>query len=247
MKSEYSISLVIPAYNEEESIEHTLSICGGYLQSMSDNYEIIIVNDGSTDRTGEIINRYASIYPYVKPIHNIRNEGSGRSLFIGLKKAQYDFIVTNFADLPFDIRELRDILTLFDRENIDFVVVARKDRKANSIYRKITSWANYWLIRILFGIKVVDFQFVQIYKKRVLDVIDVQSRGTFVPPEIIIKALHEGFKMREYNTVFYPRVAGSAKCGNPKVILQTISEMITFWYTWAISNRRNNKAKIVLD
>jgi glycosyltransferase involved in cell wall biosynthesis len=247
MKPEYSISLVIPAYNEEDSIEHSLSICDSYLQSAKVDYEIIIVNDRSMDRTGEIVDKYAGNHPYVKPIHNLCNKGSGRSLFIGLKEAKCDFIVTNFADLPFDITELHDILTLFKRENIDFVVVTRKDRKANSIYRKTTSLVNYWLIRILFGIKVADFQFVQIYKKRVLDIIDVQSRGTFVPPEIIIKALHEGFKMREYNTVFYPRVAGRAKCGNPKVILQTICEMITFWYTWMILHRRKNEVKIVLD
>jgi len=242
----YKVSLVIPAYNEEESIERAIKTSNDFLSSITNDYEIIIVNDASSDRTGQIVDRYAQLNPNVKPIHNKNNLGSGRSLFIGLKSAQYDFVLTNFADLPFDIRELCYILTLIDRENIDFVVVTRKNRKANSIYRKITSLLNYWLIRILFGIKLADFQFVQIYKKRILDVIDAQSRGTFVPPEIIIKALHEGFKMREYSAVFYPRFAGRSKCGNPKIILQTICEMIKFWFTWSFLHRRSSEIKIVL-
>lgn len=229
MSLRYKISLVIPAYNEEESIERAIEASANFLSSITNDYEIIIVDDASSDRTGQIIDRYAQSNPNVKPIHNKSNLGSGRSLFIGLKKARYDFILTNFADLPFDIRDLPGVLALFEEEDIDFAVVTRKDRKANPIYRKITSLANYWLIKILFSLKIRDFQFVQVYKKKVIDAIDVQSKGTFVPPEIIIKALRKGFKMKEYSATFYPRLAGSAKCGSLKIILQTIYEIITFW------------------
>lgn len=239
MGKEYSISLVIPAYNEEESIGYALNICNDFLQSITKEYEIIVVDDGSKDRTGEIIDKYAINHPRIKSIHNIRNEGSGRSLFIGLKKAQYDFIVTNFADLPFDIRELTNILALFDNENINFIVVSRKNRKVNSIYRKITSLVNYWFIRIIFNIKVGDFQFVQIYKKHVLDNIDIKSKGTFVPPEIIIKALFHGYRMKECISCFHPRRAGNSKCGNIRVIMQTIIETIKFWVSWSILQRRD--------
>jgi len=238
MQSEYSISLVIPAYNEEEIMEDTLNICERYLRSITGNYEIIIVDDGSIDKTGEIIDRYASNHPYVRPIHNILNEGSGKSLFIGLKKARYDFIITNFIDLPFDLRELNNILPLFKDPGVDFINVTRKNRKANPFFRKITSWLNYWFIRIIFNIKIGDFQFVQVYRKRVLDTINVQSSGTFVPPEIIIKALHTGFKMYEYNTDFHPRLAGTSKCGNPKTIIETICEITKFWFSWILLRKR---------
>lgn len=238
MNLRYKISLVIPAYNEEETIERAIKTSVDFLSSITSDYEIVIVNDDSSDQTGQIVDRYAQLNPNVKPIHNKNNLGSGRSLFIGLKRAQYDFILTNFADLPFDIKELSGILTLLDKAEIDFVVITRRDRKANSIYRKITSLVNYWLIRTLFNLKTKDFQFVQVYKKKVIDAINISSKGTFVPPEIIIKALHEGFKMKEYNTVFHPRVGGNAKYGNPRLILQTIYEIAVFWYRWIILGQR---------
>jgi len=243
MNSGYKVSLVIPAYNEEESIEHAIKTSADFLFSITNAYEIIIVNDASSDQTGQIIDRYAQLNPNVKPIHNKNNLGSGRSLFIGLKRAQYDFILANFADLPFDIKELSGILTLLEKPEIDFIVVTRKNRKANSTYRKITSLVNYWLIRLIFNLKVRDFQFVQIYKKRIIEEVDIQSYGTFAAPEIIIRAIDKGFKMKEYNTVFHPRIAGSAKCGRPGVILQTLLEMVMFWYFRSVSFRKRSKLR----
>lgn len=238
MSPGYKISLVIPAYNEEELIEHAIKTSVDFLRNIANAYEIIIVNDASSDQTGRIIDRYARLDPNVKPIHNENNLGSGRSLFIGLKRAQYDFILTNFADLPFDINELSGILPLLEKEEIDFVVVTRRDRKANSYYRKITSLLNYWLIRLIFNLKVKDFQFVQIYKKIIIDEVDIRSFGTFAAPEIIIRAIDKGFKMKEYDAIFHPRLAGRAKCGRPGIILQTLLEMIKFWYFRLISFRK---------
>jgi glycosyltransferase involved in cell wall biosynthesis len=229
MGLEFNISLVIPAYNEEESIERAIKTSSDLLASIALDYEIIIVNDASSDHTGQIVDKYAQANPKIKLIHNTNNLGSGRSLFIGLKKARFDLLLTNFADLPFDIKELPNILTVLEKKGVDFVVITRMDRKANSLYRKATSLINCWLIRMFFNSNISDFQFVQIYKKNVIDEITVSSRGTFVAPEIIIRALDKGFKMEEYPAVFYPRIAGSAKCGKPKVILQTLFEMIRFW------------------
>jgi glycosyltransferase involved in cell wall biosynthesis len=234
MMPEYDISLVIPAYNEEEGIKEALDTSGVVLQKTARNYEIIVVDDGSIDRTGEIVDRCAECDGRIRPIHNVRNEGSGRSLFTGLKNARYDFVATNFADLPFDMGELGGLLALFSGGAADFVVVSRKNRKANSFYRKITSLVNYWLIRLLFGVRIGDFQFVQVYRKKVLDAVDVGSNGTFVPPEIIIKAIGMGFIMRQYRADFHPRKAGSSKCGSPGVVIETLRDMFRFWFYWVI-------------
>jgi len=241
MNLRYKISLVMPAYNEEESIERAIKTSVDFLSAFASDYEIIIVNDASCDSTGQIADKYAYFNPNIKTIHNKDNLGSGRSLFLGVKRAQYDFILTNFADLPFDIKELPAALALLGERDIDFVVAMRKNRKANSLYRKITSLANYWLIRLLFNLKVSDFQFVQIYKKKVIEQMDVRSYGTFAAPELIIRALDKGFKMKEYNAVFHPRLSGSAKCGSPRIILQTLSEMVMFWCIRLVSF--HNRAK----
>ncbi|MCD6583623.1 MAG: hypothetical protein J7K71_02935, partial [Candidatus Omnitrophica bacterium] len=100
--------------------------------------------------------------------------------------------------------------------------------------RRVTSLVNYYLIKILFRVKVSDFQFVQIYKKKLLERIKVESSGTFVPPELIIRALSKGYRMKEYQTVFYPRTKGKSKCGKPKVISNTLYEMFKFWWKFKI-------------
>lgn len=233
-----SISLILPAYQEEETIANAIAVSENYLSKRTAAYEIIVVNDASRDRTGEIAEALAGNNRHIKVLHNVNNIGSGGSLFIGLKAAHSELLVTNFADLPFDINELGKIESILEG-GADFIVVVRKDRSANTVYRKITSLVNYWLIRLLFWVKVSDFQFVQVYKRYVIDAIKAESKGTFIAPEIIIKAREKGFVCKEYKTDFHPRQSGKAKCGSPKIILQTIFEMLRFWLKWKILRIRS--------
>lgn len=224
----HSVSLIMPVFQEEGTIAQTLATLTSYLSQRSSEYEIIVVDDGSTDRTGKIADACARDDQHIKVIHNIRNQGSGRSLFTGLKAARFDLLVTNFADLPFDINELDKVESMLS-ESVDFIVVVRKDRSANTFYRKITSLVNYWSIRLLFGVPVSDFQFVQVFKRHVIAAMEIESSGTFVAPEMIIRAIRKGFVFKEFRTDFHPRRSGKAKCGSPKVILQTIFEMLKFF------------------
>lgn len=236
-----TVSLVIPAYNEEDVIEETVSIFSDDLQRLTDQHEIIIVNDGSSDRTAEIAERLSRVNPNIKVIHNPKNLGSGKSLLAGFKECRYDFVVTDFADRPFDVKELENILSIFDDRPIDFVVVVRKNRSANPAYRKITSFVNYLLIRLLFNAKIGDFQFVQIYKRKIIEDVDVRSTRTFVPPELIMRLLDRGYKVYEYETDFLPRTRGRPKCGSPRIIMKTLFEMFRFWWQWMVlrKDRRN--------
>lgn len=228
------ISLVMPVFNEQELLEETIKIFSRDLSYLVERYQIIIVNDGSTDKTGQIADKLVKTSEHIEVIHNPKNLGSGRSLLIGFKKARYDLVLTNFVDRPFDLKELGDIFPLFDDGRVDFVVVTRQDRSANSFYRKITSLVNYWLIKVLFNVKVGDFQFVQIYKKVILNDINIDATRTFVPPELIIKALIRGYRMKEFRTKFYPRTKGKSKCGRPRVILKTLHDLLRFWLKWKI-------------
>ena len=230
------ISLVVPVYNEKEIIEESLGVFKKSLSGMTDNFEIIVVDDGSNDGTAEVLSRFCS-EEKIKIIHNQQNLGSGMALWRGFQEARYELVMSNFSDRPFDLDELPRILRIFARENPDFVVVARKNRSANPIFRKITSLSNFLLVRMLFGIKVKDFQFVQVYKKYVLDKIRVISRHTFVAPEIIIKAVSLGYKYCEYSTDFYPRKKGRSKYSNPWLIFLSAWEIITFFWQWQVLKR----------
>ncbi len=246
MENNWKISLVVPVYNEQEIIEETVNIYLKDLAGLFDEYELIIVDDGSTDSTGDILAKLKEFHQdKLRIITNSKNIGSGASLHRGLLSARFEFAVTNFADRPFDIRELKNIMPLFD-DNIDFIVVCRHDRSANTVYRKLTSLVNYYLIRVLFAVKISDFQFVQVYRTEMLYNIKVDATGTFVPPELMLRALAAGCRMAEYKTTFYARGKGKAKCGRPRVILQTILDMFSFWFKFQFIIKNKYRTKQTL-
>jgi len=226
------LSVVVPVYNEAEIIGETIQVFIAALSRLTGDFEIVFVDDGSSDGTVRIVRKYADSDARIRVFSNDKNRGSGRSLWQGFKKAQKEFVVSNFADRPFDLSELSRMLPLFESEKIDFIVVARKDRSANSFYRKITSYTNLYLIKLLFGIKIDDFQFVQIYRKKALEGVRLVSSGTFVPPELMMRLARKGSSWRQVTAVFHSRTKGRSKCGKPQVILKTIAEMARFWFYW---------------
>ena len=233
-----SISLVVPVYNEAEIIEDTLDIFNRQLSLICTDYEIVIVNDGSTDETAGILSRLAGRHAHLKILTNTTNQGSGASLWKGFLQAEKDLLVSNFADRPFDVSDLEPVIRAVNLASTDFIVVVRKDRSANTGYRKLTSLVNYWLIRLLFSVKISDFQFVQVYKRGILSGIRIRSKETFVPPELMIKLLNKGFQYQEVVCPFHKRPGGQPKCGNPRKVLRSIREILIFWFCWTILRKR---------
>jgi len=229
-KTAESISLVFPVYNEEALLEETVMTCIQKLSQFTDRYEIILVDDAGTDRTGEIADRLSSDIPQVKVLHNIVNLGAGTSVLRGMKAAIGDIVAHNSADLPFDVDDLTIALPLL--KNADIAVAVRLDRSAHSVWRTITSLGNRTLIHLLFRPRVADMNFIQIYRRRVLQdpqVINIISRSpAFVTPEIIIRARRRGYRIAEFDAVFHRRKAGKASYGRPHDIIWTFYDMLRF-------------------
>ncbi len=225
----HSVSLVVPVYNEADVIEETLRVFLHELDRISPDGEVVVVDDGSTDGTLGILQRFAAQDPRVKVVGQGKNLGSGLSLWKGMLAATKDVVLTNFADRPFDLKDCGAVLAPLASGEADFVVVVRKDRSANSFYRKLTSLANYFLIRLLFGLPIKDFQFVQAYKRSVLRGMALDSTGTFVPPELMIRLIDKGCSFRQVVCPFHRRTRGYAKCGRASVILMALREMLRFW------------------
>jgi len=230
----FSISLVIPIYNEAEIIENTLNIFNNILMDICIDYEIIAINDGSTDKTDEILNNLSCLNPHIKVFHNKTNIGSGASLWRGFQEASKELIVSNFADRPFNLSSLKEIILPVNFDKTDFIVVTRTDRSANSFYRQLTSKVNYFLIKSLFQLDISDFQFVQIYKNSILQNIKIISTETFVPPELMIKLVSKGYKFQQRCYPFERRLGGKSKCGHPIKIIKSITEILKFWFRWKI-------------
>jgi glycosyltransferase involved in cell wall biosynthesis len=223
-----NLSVIIPAYNEEGNIEGTLRRSLAALRTQVDEFEIIVVDDASTDSTETIADRLAAANPRIRVIHNPRNLGQGASLVIGFRNAKHSLVIHNAMDYPFDLNDLGKMLNLLP--DADIVVATRACRTGYSLYRRIVSAANVALLNFLFGLGLKDYNFVQLYKREVLGAVPMDFQATgFLTPGILICASDLGFKIREVQVDYLPRTYGKATSGDPRVIFRSVCDIFRFW------------------
>jgi glycosyltransferase involved in cell wall biosynthesis len=229
-----TLSYIVPAFNEDEIIGETLVRFTEDFLELSDiigKYEIIVVDDGSTDRTAAIVQEFANKDSRIRLIRHEKNRGAGEAILTGLANSQMEWFSANSADRPFHLADIRTFAPLFSE--CDVILVCRTDRNANSWYRKLTSLGNLFLIRLIFRSRFGDFQFVQFYRRKLLVGTPFVSRGTLVPPEMILRSHRLGARIREVSLPFHPRLQGTSKYGHPKHIFVTLFEMaklrLLFW------------------
>ncbi len=202
------------------------------LSGFTDDYEILIIDDAGKDRTGEIAIKLSREFIRVKVLHNRSNLGIGLSVLRGLKAAEGDIILYNGMDMPFDLDDLKKALPLL-KEN-DIVVAARSDRSVYSLWRKITSIGNIFLLRLLFKTGLSDMSFIQVFKRHVLQdshITGIISKSPpFVIPEMLIRARIRGYKITQIKVNYYRRRSGKSSYGKPRDIIWTLYEMFRFRY-----------------
>lgn len=219
-----SLSVIIPGYNEEQNIESTIRRSVASLQTVVGHFEIILIDDCSNDHTGQIADSLAREFPVLRVVHNEVNLGQGGCLKRGFSLARYDLITHNAMDYPFDFDNLSQLLPHFPAA--DLVVASRQQHAGYSAYRTLLSWGNRFLIRLLFGLHIRDYNFVQIYKREVIQRIHVRSQATaFVTPEYIIRAHHAGYKVKEVTVDYFPRQKGQASAGKWRNIQESLRDM----------------------
>jgi glycosyltransferase involved in cell wall biosynthesis len=229
------ISVVFTAYNEEQAIRSTISRALDALREQFETFEILLVNDASRDSTGRICDELAKSHREIRVVHNSKNLGQGASLVRGFQEAQYGLVTFDAVDYPFDLRDLRLMVPLL--KEADIVVAARRSRAGYSGYRVLTSVVNRALLSTLFPLRLRDYNFVQLYPRKVWETIKVESRSTaFLTPEVLIRAHDLGYRIREVDIEYHPRVTGTATSGKPKVVLRSLRDMARFW--WSRNIRR---------
>jgi glycosyltransferase involved in cell wall biosynthesis len=223
-----SITVIFPAYNEAANIVRAIEKSMEAMSARFDNFELLIIDDGSRDDTGLIAEGLAATYPEITVLHNERNMGLGESLYRGFQCAKGQLVIQNAMDYPLDLRDLDKLLPLLDEA--DVVVAVRKAYSGYTPYRRLTSKVNRALLRLLFEPKLRDYNYTQLFKREVLEAARPTSRSTvFIAPEIIIRAHELGFRIKEIEIDYHPRLVGEATSGKPKVILHSVRDMLTFW------------------
>ena len=223
------ISVIFAAYNEEMNIVTTMEKALAAMRGLGRDFEIIIVDDRSKDRTGLLADGLAAAHPEIRVLHNDRNMGQGASLVRGFQQARYELVIHDAMDYPFDLRDLPKLLQYCGEA--DIIAATRTSRAGYSFYRVLTSMVHKHLLHLLFPLKLNDYNFVQIYPRSVWDAIRVEARSTaFLTPEAMIRAHDMGYRVKEVAVEYHPRLVGEATSGNPKVILHSLRDMFSFWW-----------------
>lgn len=223
-------SLILPGYNEEEAVANSVQECHAALTKNYTRFELILINDCSKDRTADKMEEAAISYPEVRVYHNETNLGQGESLKKGFQLAAGEIVMHNAFDLPFDPMDLDKIKEIMS-DNTDVVVVERVDRKAYSLNRKIISLANVLLLKLLFRCPFGDYNFVQAYRRHVLEVISAQTKAVgSVLPEFIIRSYRTNFTVKSIKLPYHERKTGKSSIGMKQVLGALVDTMKLWWW-----------------
>ncbi len=225
-----SLSLFFPAWNEEEYVERTVSRAKVVLERLADDWEIIIVNDASTDRTREIAEGLSKRDPRIRCVSHEVNQKLGGSMKTGFASSTKDIVIYSDMDLPFDLDELERALHLVDYLEADMICAFRFDRTSEGPKRIIYSYVYNALIRELFAVNMKDINFsFKVVHRRVLESIDLKSEGSFIDAELVVKAIRKGFKVFQIGVDYFPRTRGISTLASPQVILKMIRELASLY------------------
>jgi glycosyltransferase involved in cell wall biosynthesis len=225
------LSIFYPMWNEEEYIERALAYgrraCERLIADGDiGDYELIVVDDASTDRTAEIADELAAADPRIRVVHHARNRKLGGAMKTGFATASGDLILYTDADLPFDMSELPRAVRLLREYGADIVSAYRFDRTGEGYLRSVYTLVYNLLIRTLFHVKARDINFAfKLCRARIFDHVELRSEGSFVDAELVIRSTRLGYEMLQFGVDYFPRTRGQSTLSSPAVITTILREM----------------------
>jgi glycosyltransferase involved in cell wall biosynthesis len=265
-KFDRSVSLLCWAYNEEDSIQGYLEKATQLMETTVEDYEIVLIDDGSTDETYEIAKAFQEKNSRLKIFKNERNLNVGISSQRAIQRASKEFLFWQTIDWCYDISNLR--LFLEDLKSYDIVQGVRRKpvdvkvkffkpfvsilklfgmkhltRRSDTVQKAIVSLINYLLIRLLFKVPLSDFQNVTFYPTRWIQSVKYEAKSSFANPEGLIKSYWNGMSIKEVPINFLPRSRGEAKGTSLKAIANSVKDILKLWFQWVILGKRGEIKK----
>jgi glycosyltransferase involved in cell wall biosynthesis len=224
-----ALSLFFPMYNEEGNIDQAVAAALAALATVSAKYEVIVVDDGSRDRTGAIADRLAAANSRVRVIHHSVNRGYGAALRSGFQAASHALVILADGDNQFDLGELPVLVKAL--EGFDVVSGYRITRR-DPLIRRLYAFLYNRLARLLFDIPVRDVNCgFKIYRRSLLERLlpQLRSTGALINVEMLARARKLGATVTEVGVQHYRRETGRPTGGNPAVILRAFRELLRLW------------------
>ncbi len=259
---DHGVSCLCWVYNEEELIEKFLFRIDALLSENVEDYEIVVVDDCSTDSTNRIIRRVQKSIPRISLYRNETNRNVGYSCRRAIQEARKEFLFWQTVDWSYDISNLREFLELLKTN--DLVVGVRRasvgrrpgiskvtaavwllfgrhlTKRSDTIIKSIISICNYLLVRLLFRLPLSDYQNVVFYRTEQVQAIEIESESSFTAPELLLKFWWQGARLREVPISFIPRSEGQAKGTKFKAITKSLRDVFKFWVKWIVLGKRGS-------
>lgn len=221
-----SLSIVLPAYNEEANAARAVEQVSAVAQQLGMDYEIILVNDGSSDRTGEIGRELAQRIPNFQLVEHYPNRGYGGSLKAGFAAATKELIAFVPADNQFDFGEINLLLERIEEADI---VSGHRAERQDTFIRRFNAFGWNMTVRLLFGYlcRDIDCGF-KLFRREILEHVTIVSNGAMIDTELLAGAKARGYRITDVEVTHLPRVIGEATGANVKVIVKAFRDLVRF-------------------
>ena len=217
-------------YNEEAYVARAVAAAREVLEAHFEDWQIVIVDDASTDGTGALADGLAAADPRVLAIHCPVNRRLGGALRTGYAAATKDLVFYTDADLPIDLRELPRAVRLLGYQEADVVAGYRFDRTSEGLLRAVYTFCYNHLVRALFGLRVRDVNFAfKLFRRSVLQRFPLTSEGSFIDAEFLLRARKAGCPIIQIGLDYFPRTRGTSTLASVGVILEILGEMARRW------------------
>ena len=222
-----SLSVFFPCYNEQDNIRRVYESAAQVLGNLGVDYELILVDDGSTDQTPQIMEAIAAADPRVVVVRHPANLGYGAALRSGIRAATKTLVFYTDGDGQFDLSELPPLLPLMQRH--DGVSGFRLDRR-EGLHRKFNAWCWTRLVCLLFRMEFKDINCAfKLFKRRVFEGMELYSAGALINAEILARATRRGYAVTQVGVHHFPRTRGQPTGAHPRVIFCAFRELVKFY------------------
>ncbi len=229
-----ALSIIIPVFNEEESLPLTVAAIFNELGADADFLELVLVNDGSRDKTVEIAQQLMATEPRIRLLNHDQNRGLGAAIRTGLAGAAGELLLYTDADLPFDFRLIPDLLDLAKPNHI---VIGCRNNRGEGGRRWLLSKGYNLLCRLALGVWVKDINFAcKLLPRTAVRRMNLHAEGSFIDAEMLLECRRLGYDIAQLPMTYYPRTVGESTLSRPHVVWVILDEMIRYFLRKAFAN-----------